>query len=271
MGALSVSGIPSFSRLFEPLVPDIVHVPFGEIDAIEAKMTTDTAAVILEPVQHEAGIYTPPPAYFRAVRKLCDENDAIFILDEVKTGLGKTGRMFACEWLDVVPDVLVLGKSLGGGVVPVGAIVAERQHWRKFSLSFSMSASSYAGNALACRAALTTIRVLQQGELIRECREKGRVICDGIDACRRRFPYLVKSVKGSGLLIGVEFSDPKKAIQLAREMVRRGVIMVPAFGNSSVLMIEPPLVILPDQINRVVEAFSSACEKINREEKADLS
>jgi putrescine aminotransferase len=262
-GALTASGIPSFRRAFQPLLPGFISVPFGDIEAIKQSITVDTGAILIEPIQHEAGIHLPPDGYLKKVRELCDQHDLILILDEIKTGFGKTGRMFACEHYDVVPDILVLGKSLGGGLIPAGAVVAKSHLWKRFGLSFPMSASSYGGNVLACRVGLSTIRYIQEGNLLADCEEKGKMLLRSLRDYVSEYPNILKSVEGLGLLIGIETKSGKVALDLAKEMIRRGIIVVPAFGNSSVLMVEPPLVISLQQIRGVVDSFAAACVNLN--------
>ncbi|MHC4169240.1 MAG: aspartate aminotransferase family protein [Planctomycetota bacterium] len=266
-GALTASGIPSFKRAFEPLLPGFVSVPFGDIEALEHSLSADTAAVLIEPIQHEAGILLPKNGYLRKVRKLCDEHGLIMMLDEIKTGFGKTGRMFACEHYDVVPDILVLGKSLGGGLIPTGAVVARSDLWKRFGLSFPMSASSYAGNVLACRAGLSTIEFITQSSLLADCAEKGKLLLNSIRDNVTDYPGILRSVDGLGLLIGVETKNGKVALKLVQEMIRQGILMVPAFGDSAVLMLEPPLVISLQQIRRVADSFAAACDVVSRVEK----
>jgi putrescine aminotransferase len=263
-GALTASGIPSFKRAFQPLLPGFISVPFGDIEALKQSISDDTGAVLIEPIQHEAGVLLPPEGYLKKVRGLCDEHDLILILDEIKTGFGKTGRMFACEYYDIVPDILVLGKSLGGGLIPAGADVAKSHLWKRFGLSFPMSASSYAGNVLACRAGLATIRYIQEGNLLSECEEKGKMLLRSFRDYVGEYPDVLRSANGLGLLIGIETRSGKIALELAKEMIRQGVIMVPAFGNSSVLIVEPPLVISFKQIRMVVDAFATACASVNK-------
>ena len=266
-GALTASGIPSFKRAFEPLLPGFVSVPFGDIGALEQSISAETAAVLIEPIQHEAGILLPNDGYLRKVRGLCDEHGLIMVLDEIKTGFGKTGRMFACEYYDVVPDILVLGKSLGGGLIPTGAVVARSDLWRRFGLSFPMSASSYAGNVLACRAGLSTIEFIKQGSLLADCAEKGKLLLRSFTDTITDYPGILQSVSGLGLLIGIKTKSGKVAFRLAQEMIRQGILMVPAFGDSAVLMVEPPLVISFQQIRTVADSFAAACEIVNRTEQ----
>lgn len=263
-GALTASGIPSFKRAFKPFLPGFVSVPFGDIEALEQSISEETAAVLVEPIQNEAGAVPPPDGYLRGMRDLCDRHDLLMILDEVKTGFGKTGRMFACEHYGVVPDILVLGKSLGGGLIPAGAVVAKSDLWKRFSLSFPMSASSYAGNVLACRAALSTIRFINQGSLLADCAEKGKLLIRSFRSNVAEYPGILRSADGLGLLIGIRTNSGKVALKLSQEMIRQGVLMVQAFGDSSVLMVEPPLVISFQQVRAVTDSFAAACEKVSR-------
>jgi len=266
-GALTASGIPSFKRAFKPLLPGFVTIPFGDIKALEQTISEDTAAILIEPIQNEAGAAPPPDGYLREVRDLCDRRGLLMILDEVKTGFGKTGRMFACEHYGVVPDIMVMGKSMGGGLIPAGAVVAGSELWKRFSLSFPMSASSYAGNVLTCRAALTTIEFLSQSSLLTDCVEKGKLLLDSFRENVAEYPGILHSADGLGLLIGVKTSSGKVALRLSQEMVRKGILMVQAFGDSSVLMAEPPLVISFQQVRKVADSFASACEKVSRAEE----
>ena len=172
--------------------------------------------------------------------------------------------MFACEHYDVVPDILVLGKSLGGGLIPSGAVIASSDLWNRFGLSFPMSASSYAGNVLICRAGLSTVEYIQGGNLLEDCVEKGKLLLRSFRDYAKEYPGILRDANGLGLLIGIETQGGKVALELAREMIRRGVLVVPAFGNSSVLMIEPPLVISFQQVRGIVDVFAEACAEINR-------
>ncbi len=262
-GALSATGIPKLRNNFGPLLPDIVHIPYGDSNALEKAMTQETAAVLLEPIQHEAGVYIPPSEYLKTVRELCTDNGVLLILDEVKTGFGKTGNLFACEDSGLVPDILVLGKSLGGGLIPCGAIVSTQAIWKKFSLSFSMSASSFAGNTLASRAAITALEIYQRDECMLNCRKKGKLFMTHLSALVTRYPALLTKITGKGLLIGIRTSNPRTAFSLSRLLVERGVLAMPAFGQGAELMIEPPLVITDGQISEVVNAIDDACQTLD--------
>lgn len=259
-GALSASGLQRWRRPFEPLVPRITHVPFGDAQALAAAIGADTAAVLLEPVQHEAGVIVPPAGYLAAARAACDRHGALLIVDEVKTGLGRIGHLVACAAEAVVPDVLVLGKSLGGGLVPTGAVVARAHLWRRFALSFAMAASSYAGNALACRVALASLELARDAALLDSVRAKGARILARLGELVAAHPELLVDVAGRGLLISLRLKTAAAATALVQELVRRGVLVMPAFGDAAAVMIEPPLVIGADQVECVLETFASALD-----------
>ncbi len=266
-GAMSASGMPKLQKSFGPLVPGIDHVPYGETEALEAALGPDVAAVLLEPVQHEAGVRLPPDGYLRAVRTLCDVLGALLILDEVKTGFGRTGPLFACDSPGIVPDVLVLGKSLGGGLVPAGAVVARKSLWRRFGLSFGMSASSYAGNALACRVALRMLELIGDGNVLEEGFRMGGLLAERLgDAVRRHAPVLVEA-RSAGLLASLRTDGPASATALSASLCRKGVLAMPAFGDGAELMFEPPLVITEGQVARVAAAIDDSCREIPKEQR----
>ena len=263
-GALSVSGIDSFKRLFAPLLDEVEQVPFDDVSALEAALGDHTAALVLEVVQHEAGLAVPDPAYLAEARRLCDETGTLLILDEIKTGFGRTGEMFACNRHGVVPDILVLGKAMGGGLVSTGAVVAKPELWRRFGLSFTMSASSSAGNVLACRAALSTIEIVEAENLAAAAADKGAYLLTELQRIAAQYPDIISAVDGVGLLIGATTAGPQKTLALSRALVERGVLAVAAFGNATVLMIEPPLVIAQSQAEAVIAAVEDACAALQQ-------
>ncbi len=261
-GALSASGISSFKKSFEPIVPDIIQVPYGEINALKKTISSNTAAFILEPIQHEAGIIVPPTGYLKNVKRICETHNVMLILDEIKTGMGKTGAMFACEHEDVIPDILVIGKSLGGGLIPVGAVLARKELWKRFSLHFSMSASTYAGNTLACQAAISTIKILQEESLIHSCEQKGKKLFTGLKNLEKIYSDYITEVTGKGLLLGVRFASSKIAFQIIKNMIDAGVLVLPCYGDSSMMMIEPSLVITEEEIQTIITQLHNAMEQL---------
>lgn len=261
-GAMSVTGIDKFRRMFGPLLPDVTFVEYGDIEDLTKNIDDDVAAVILEPMQHEAGIDIPEPGYFSKVSLLCEKHNALFILDEVKTGFGKTGDFFACNLFEIPPDILVLGKSIGGGVIPAGAIVTKKKYWKQFSLSFPMSASSNAGNSLACAAAKKTIEILSNSDLLNVSRQTGDILKSELEIIKKKFPGIVTSVRGKGLLFGIEVLSPKHAYEILKQFIKSGVFAMPCFGSANVIMIEPPLIITREQVSLVVDVIDKSIANI---------
>ncbi len=262
-GALSASGIRSFKYFFEPLVPEIIQIEFGDTTGLKEFVDEDTAAILLELVQHEAGVRVLPQSFIDAAGEICQRMGTLLMIDEIKTGCGRTGRMFACEHYGIVPDVLILGKSLGGGFMPIGAVLAKSNLWKKFSMCFPMSASSFAWNTLACRAALKTLEIIKRENLIEGCREKGNYLLREVADCVNQFPDVLKRVDGLGLLIGLMGNSKRITSDLCKSMIEQGILAVPAFGDSSTLMIEPPLVISQGNLERIVDALKAACAKVS--------
>ena len=248
LGALSATAKSTFRKPFMPLLPGFRHVPFGDINAMrtmlsECKKTgDDVAAVILEPIQGEGGVILPPAGYLPAVRKLCDEFGALLILDEVQTGMGRTGKMFACEHENVQPDILCLAKALGGGVMPIGATVATEE---VFSVLFDnpfLHTTTFGGNPLACAAALATINVL----------------LDGFRLLAQEYPDLVNEVRGKGMLMAIEFVDNEIGYDFASEMFRQRVLVAGTLNNAKTIRIEPPLTLTLEQCEQVLKAARKA-------------
>lgn len=264
LGALSATAKSTFRKPFMPLLPGFRHVPFGNIEAMltalnECKKTgDDVAAVILEPIQGEGGVILPPPGYLTAVRKLCDEFGALMILDEVQTGMGRTGKMFACEHENVQPDILCLAKALGGGVMPIGATIATEE---VFSVLFDnpfLHTTTFGGNPLACAAALATINVLLEQNLPAQAEQKGDMLLDGFRQLAREYPDLVQEARGKGMLMAIEFVDNEIGYNFASEMFRQRVLVAGTLNNAKTIRIEPPLTLTIEQCELVIKAARKA-------------
>lgn len=263
-GALSATGREHYRRPFEPLVPGFTHVPFGDLAALEAAVGPETAAVILEPIQGEAGVIVPPVGYLRAVRDLCDRRGILLIADEIQTGLGRTGRLFCVEHEDVTPDIMTVAKALGGGVVPIGAFVARPRLWDQFRRDPYLHSSTFGGNPLACRAAIATLDVLVEERLADRAETLGARFLDRLRGVQARHPRIVRAVRGRGLMIGVEFTHSDYALLVSAEAGHRGVITFYTLNKPEVIRIEPPLVITSDLIDRAVDGIDGAVVEAER-------
>jgi len=259
LGALSASGRDVYRTPFQPLVPGFVHVPFGDAEALAGAVNENTAGVILEPVQGENGIRVAPDGYLAAARRLCDERGALLLLDEVQTGLGRTGRMFACEHWGVAPDILTLAKALGGGVVPVGAFLATPEIWeRVFHENPLIHTSTFGGNQMACAAAMAALKVTIEEDLPAQAAAKGKRLLDGLREIQTRYPDLLVETRGLGLMIGAEFADADVGKLVVGGLLHHGVIAAYTLNNPKVMRFEPPLVITDAQIDQVLHGFDAA-------------
>jgi len=261
LGSLSASGRDIFREPCEPLLPYFKHVSFNDPDAVRNAIDENTAAVILEPIQGEGGVIVPDEDYLPKVRQICSEKDVLLIIDEVQTGLGRTGRMFAVEHWDVCPDIMCLAKSLGGGVVPMGAFIATPQVWEVFVNSPFIHTSTLGGNPLAAAAAVACIKVLERENLISETAKKGEILLNRLQEIAGRYPQVVAEVRGKGLLIGIELAKEGLGGFILSEMIQEGIIVAYTWNNSKVIRIEPPLIITAEQIEKVISALEKAFGK----------
>ncbi len=257
LGALSISGRDAYRAPFEPLLPGVTHVPFGDADAIAAEVTPQTGAVILEPIQGETGVVVPPDGYLRAVRGICDRSGILLVLDEVQTGMGRTGTMWACEHEGVTPDILTTAKGLGGGVAPVGAMVARPQLWEPMIKDPLIHTTTF-GNRLGWAAAIATIRVIRDEGLLPRATAIGDRLMAGLRRAARAAPGLVTDVRGRGCLVGVEFADPDVAFLVMAGLLQRQVLAFYSTNRREVLRFAPPLIATDAQVDRAAAAFGDA-------------
>ncbi|MGO8671897.1 MAG: aspartate aminotransferase family protein [Capsulimonadaceae bacterium] len=258
MGGLSATGREVFRKPFEPLVPGFRQVPWNDVDALANTIGSETAAVIVEPVQGEGGIQVPDPGYLPEVRRLCTRHGALLIVDEVQTGLGRTGRMFAVEHWHVEPDILTLAKALGGGVLPVGAFMSTPEIWdRVFRENPFIHTSTFGGSEVACAAALAAIEETLDLDLPRRAAENGAYFLEGLRRVRSVYPKIVRDIRGLGLMLGLEFADPDVAKIVIGTMIHRGVIAAYTLNNPRVIRIEPPLIIDRDTIDTVLATLEA--------------
>ncbi|WP_018887692.1 aspartate aminotransferase family protein [Paenibacillus massiliensis] len=278
LGALSVAGRENYRAPYAPLLPDCLEIPFGDASALEEVLLLgDVAAFIVEPIQGEGGVHVPPAGYFRQVRALCTQYEALLILDEVQTGLGRTGCMFAYEYEEIVPDVLCLAKSLGGGIMPIGAcITTDELHQRAYGdiTQCLLHSATFGGNAYACAAALATLDTLHGDQLIEECEAKGSYLLERLHRLKEAYAC-IKDVRGRGLLLGLEFHrettnrllhasadglqhiiEGNYAVLVAVRMLKEHRILTGySPNNPDLIRIEPPLTISYSQLDQFVDAL----------------
>ncbi|MDI6604460.1 MAG: aspartate aminotransferase family protein [Thermoanaerobacteraceae bacterium] len=283
-GALSVTGREKYQKYFKPLIPDAISVPFGDEGKLEEILKNkDVAAFIVEPIQGEGGINLPPEGYLKKVRELCTKYDAFLIFDEVQTGLGRTGKMFACEHDDVVPDIMCLAKSLGGGVMPIGAYITTDEIWKRGYGTMDrclLHTSTFGGNAFACAAGITAIQSIIEKKLAEEAAEKGEYFLNHLYRLKEKHK-LIKDIRGRGLMIGVEFNQPEGGFlnkisggavsKLSNEYLgslvagelsnKHHIITAYTLNNPNVIRLEPPLIVTKEQIDKVVAALDEILTK----------
>ncbi len=249
MATLTATGQKKVQKGFEPLMPGFVYAPFNDFAAIESLVTESTAAIMLEPIQGEGGVHVAEPAYLKSLRELCTQKDILLIFDEVQTGMGRTGTLFAYEQLGVEPDIMTLAKGLGGGM-PIGACLAKDAVAAAFTAG--SHASTFGGNPLACAAGLAVCRILIEGRMLEQARRMGDYLSKGLADFKDRH-HAVRAVRGVGLLQGLEVAIDAKAV--VADCLSRGVLVNAT--SERVLRFVPPLVITQAEIDRVLETLSS--------------
>jgi len=268
LGALSISGREAFQTPFRPLLADVDHVAFGDATALDGALR-DAAAFVVEPVQGEGGVNVPPPGYLRAAREACDRTGALLIADEVQTGLGRCGYLFACERDDVVPDVMTLAKGLSGGIIPVGAYIARPDAWnRAYAKAPLIHTSTFGGSEIACAAALAAIDVLLDDDLVANSRARGEQLLDGARAIALEYPQVIREARGLGLLVGIELTNEGYGGWIIPEMLKAGVTVAWTLNQQRVIRLEPPLIVTEGEVELALAALSAgvaaAAEKLGR-------
>ena len=262
IGALSVTGREKYRKKFEPLMPGASFVDYGDIDALNLAIDGDTACFIVEPIQGEGGIIVAPDGYLKAAREACDRHGALLIFDEVQSGLGRAGYMFACNYEDVAPDIMTLAKSLGGGIMPLGVTIVTMPIYEAVYGDNPMAhTSTFGGNPLACRAGLETLAILEEGELIENSKVLGKRMLDGFLAIQAKYPDLLKEARGRGLMIGVEFTMDEVGEVMVGLLMKLGVCVAYALNNPRVLRFEPPLMITAEQVDFALSSFEDAMQE----------
>lgn len=248
LGALSATWNPKYREPFEKIInKNFKFAPFGNLERVEEAITNDTAAVIVEPIQGEGGVHVAPQGFLEGLRKICDEHEIVLIFDEVQTGFGRTGRMWASEHWNVKPDIMCVAKAMGGGL-PIGATIAREDIMD--SLKVGEHTSTFGGNPLACAAACATIDVIIEENLIERARILGDAFMRALQVMVDEFRVL-REVRGLGLMIGLEARIDIYNVLL--ESIKRGVILL--YSGRNIIRFLPPLVISREQLNMVTEVL----------------
>lgn len=270
MGSLTATGRDIFREKFEPLVPEFEHVPFGDLEALDRALP-GAAAFIVEPVQCEGGVVVPPDGYLRGVRELCTKHGALFIADEVQTGLGRTGYLWGVDHDGVVPDVMTAAKGLSGGVVPIGATISKTDVWmRAFGDAPLLHTSTFGGNPLACTAGLAALEVLVRERLVEKAKAQGAYLLEQARSLARRYPEVIAEVRGRGLVVGVELRSEGYGGVIIPECVRHGLLVAYTLNQQRVIRLEPPLIVTRVEIDQAIGILEASLAKA-REKLGALS
>ncbi|MFD2639414.1 ornithine--oxo-acid transaminase [Piscibacillus salipiscarius] len=244
MTAVSLSSEADNQRGFGPLLPGIKVIPYGDVDALKEAITENTAAFLFEPIQGEAGIVMPPEGFLKEAYDVCKENNVLYIADEIQAGLARTGKMFACDWENVDPDVLILGKALGGGVFPISCVVANEDILGVFNPG--SHGSTFGGNPLACAVSVAALEVLEDEKLAERSKELGDYM---LNELRSIDSDKIKEVRGKGLFIGVELTEPAR--KYCEALKEKGLLCKETHEN--VIRFAPPLVIEKNDLEWAIE------------------
>jgi len=261
LGSLSVSGREKYKEPFQPLIPGCTVVPFGDLDALDEALTDQVAAFVLEPIQGEGGIHVASVEYLQGVRELCHQRGVLWIADEIQCGLCRTGWWFHVNKAGVAPDIMVLAKSLGGGVMPIGATLFTKQVAQAYKGRPLLHTSTFGGNPLACRAALASLQVMEEEDLATRARESGALLSAGLRELAAEFPSLIKEIRGEGLMLGMEFHEDKYGGSLIFEMVKRNVIAVYTLNMPRVIRFEPALNVETGEIKAALKAVRESLDE----------
>ena len=272
LGSLGGTSKAVFREPFLPLL-HWSHVPFGDKDALKMVMEScdfsgdRVAAVVLEPIQGEGGINVAPPGYLAAARELCDKYGAVLVFDEVQSGMGRTGKMFACEHDGVSPDLMALGKGLGGGVVPIGACVGTPRTWERYIENPFLHTTTFGGNPVCCAGAIATIDAVLCEDLPRQAARKGDYLLSRIGALARKHPKALVTVRGRGLMLGMEFSSHEVGYAVAKNLFKRQILISGTYINARCLRVEPSLTIAKAELDKFLRALDESLKAVSKEFK----
>ena len=255
-GALSLTFNPKYRKAFAPLVEKVSFASYGDIESLRSVIDDDTAFVILEPIQGESGIIVAPDGFLQEVRKLCDEKGILLIFDEIQAGLGRTGRLWACDHWNTVPDILCLAKGIAGGV-PMGATVVRPDILD--SMGKGEHSSTFGGNPISCAAGTAALKALTEDGLIENSEKMGKMFKEGLEKLKEKH-NIIREIRGKGLMIGIEMKFEVRDILMG--LIKEGVLML--YSGRNILRILPPLVISEEDVTKVLHALDSVLSEEER-------
>lgn len=269
LGSLSVMGKKDFRQALQPFGGQTFYVPFGDADALEKqleicdKVGIEIAAFIAEPIQGEAGAIVPADDYWPRVRKICDRFEILLIADEVQTGMARTGKLWGMDHWNVVPDILCVAKSLGGGLMPIGSFMGNGKIWKAFEdPNPFMHTTTTGGNPMACAAAIAAINITLRDDLAGKAEESGNYFMGKLKAIAERYPQIYKEITGKGLLIGQHFQDPEYGYKIASGLFKRNVLVAGTLISANTIRFEPALIITREQIDEVLNRLEDTLKEV---------
>lgn len=251
MTAVSLSSEAEYKKGFGPMLPGIKLIPYGDLEALKAAITPNTAAFLIEPIQGEAGILIPPAGFLKQAADLCRENNVLFIADEIQAGLARSGKMFACDWDEVEPDMYILGKALGGGVFPISCVVANKDILGVFNPG--SHGSTFGGNPMACAVSIAALDVLVDEKLAERSLELGEYFMAKLKEISNP---MIKEIRGKGLFIGVELTDPAR--KYCEQLKEEGLLCKET--HETVIRFAPPLVISKEELDWAIERIKKVLQ-----------
>jgi len=272
LGAVSATGKADYRTPYLPMIQGVQHVEFGNAEAAETAIKNliavgeTVAAMIVEPIQGEAGIIVPPDDYLKKLREVCDKYGVFLILDEIQTGMGRTGALWACEAYGVVPDILTFGKAFGGGVMPITGIIARPHLWTEQLQEnpWILGSPTFGGNPLACSAAIAAIKYTIENDLPAQIKEKGEYLIEKLRMLKKKHKVLI-DVRGKGLLIGLEYPTPEIGWAVSKGLFKRGIVTGGTLNNAKVNRIEPPGIISYETIDTILARLDETLTEVEEE------
>lgn len=267
MGAISMGGKGTYRIPYTPMVQQVQHVEYGNAEDMRKAIRNlqavgeKVAAVILEPIQGEAGVIIPPKGYLKEVREICDEYVVALIFDEIQTGMGRTGTMWRCEAEGVTPDIMTYGKAFGGGIMPITGIICKPKMWTQQLIDnpWLLGSPTFGGNPLACSAAIATIKYMLENDIPGVCAKKGELLKAGLEKVAAEYPQVIQEVRGTGLMLAIEFHTCDIGYETSKGLFARKVMTAGTLVNAKTIRFEPTAVISEQDIKDVIERLEEAC------------
>jgi len=272
LGAVSMTGKGTYRKPYLPMIQSVQHVEYGNADAAEAAIKNlvavgeTVAGMIVEPIQGEAGIVIPPEGYLKRLREICDKYDVVLIFDEIQTGMGRTGTMWACEAEGVVPDILVYGKAFGGGIMPITGIIARPHLWTDDVKDnpWILGSPTFGGNPLACSAAIAALKYTLENDIPGQIKEKGEYLIGKLKGLQEKHPILVE-VRGKGFLIGLDYPTPEMGWAVSKGLFGRGVMTGGTLNSSKTNRIEPPGILSYETMDKIIQKLDETLTEVEAE------